>query len=115
MSFMQMVRGFENLVIGLIDVVLMAFFFVDNWLRGIMAHLGIPHGMQTAVLVIIGLIFFIGAIRLLSGVLRILLVVFIVLFLLHLLTYVPGAKHVTPNKPTAYHHAIDTAPRLLTL
>ena len=75
-------------IAALVDLVLSALGVVELWLRARMAQVGVPHGLQTIVLILVAVLFLVAALRLFGGVLRVLLIVFLLLLALHILA--PG-------------------------
>lgn len=62
--------------------VLAAIGWIDLVLRRAMAHGGIPHDVQTSILVVVTIALVVGAVRMLGGVVRIAILVLLVLLLI---------------------------------
>jgi hypothetical protein len=67
-------------VLGLLLGVFGAF---EGWMRELMERAGLPHELQTILLIVLGVAFVVAALRLFGGVLRLLIIVLLILLLLH--------------------------------
>lgn len=74
-----------NLILTIINFVFALFGALELWLRHLMAQLGIHGQVATAILIVVAVAFFVGAIRLLGGALQLLIVIFLILFALQVL------------------------------
>jgi len=57
---------------------------IEVALHDFMTRLGVPSNIQSVILLVIGVLFIIAVLRLFGGVLRLLIVVLLILFLLHI-------------------------------
>ncbi len=73
-----------GVLVALLGLLLGLFGALDEALRHAMSGAGLPREAQTAVIVIAGVVFAIIALRLLGGVFRVLILIFVVLLLLHM-------------------------------
>jgi hypothetical protein len=69
----------------IIHLVFSLFGAIEHWLRHALAQAGIGGQVATAIMVLVAIAFFIGAIRLFGGALQILIVIFLILFALQVL------------------------------
>ena len=74
-----------HLILMIINFVFAVFATIELWLRHLMAQLGIHGQVATAILIVVAVAFFVGAIRLLGGALQVLIVIFLILFALQVL------------------------------
>jgi len=72
-----------SIIFTLIDFVLGAIGIADAFLAGLMTSAGLPASLQTAVLIVVALLLFIFAVRVLGRVFGILLLVLLVMLILH--------------------------------
>ena len=86
---MDQVNGALSFLIGVLawifDLLMAVFAVVDAWLRALMDGIGVPAGVQTLVIVVVGVLFLIAVLRYLGGVFRVLLALILILLLVHLL------------------------------
>ena len=59
--------------------------YVEAWLRGFLQQMGLPPGVQTVLLILAALALFVIAFKALGGILRLLVIVFLVLLVVQLL------------------------------
>ncbi len=74
-------RALFGLFLGLFGV-------IDVFLRHALSRAGVPGSAQAVVILLVAVLFIVGVLRVFGGALRILLVVFLILLVLHVL--VPG-------------------------
>lgn len=86
-----------TVLLALLGLLAGLFGTLENALRGAMQGAGLAHDVQTAVLVIAGVLFVVAALRLLGGVFRLLIIAFLILLLLHVA--MPGMMPA-PSIPT---------------
>ncbi len=85
MNFNHAATMVLHLILTIINLVFAAFGTIELWLRHLLAQLGIGGQVATAILILVAIVFFVGAIRLLGGVLQALVIVFLILFALQVL------------------------------
>jgi hypothetical protein len=75
----------------LIGVMLGIFGVIEGFIRSILVQAGIPEGLQQIIMLVVAVLLIIGIVRLFGGVLRFLLVLFLILLALHILvpTFAP--------------------------
>lgn len=83
-----MLNTFLNLLVGLLDLVFRWLGQLEAWLRVQLHDLGVAPPLQTIVLIVVAVLFLIAALRALGGVIRLLVLIFLVLMLVHILA--PG-------------------------
>ena len=92
-------NGLLSLIVELGTFILGLFEALDHGLRRLLTQSGVPGDVQTAVLVVVAILFFVAALRLFGGVFRVLIVLLLLLFLVQLV--LPGlhvpAPHTTPT------------------
>jgi hypothetical protein len=71
-------RAFLGVLIGL-------FAIIENFLHNIMSQIGIPANFQSLLILVVAVLFIVGVLRAFGGVIRLLLVVFLILLVLHIL------------------------------
>jgi len=81
----RLIDGFLTLLSGLLGLVLDVLAAFEGWLRGRLEAMHLDPQTQTVVLVLAAILFLILAVRLLSGLIRVLLVLGLLLLLLQLL------------------------------
>ena len=74
-----------NLILTIVKLVFTAFAAIEVWLRHLLAQLGIGGEVATVFLVLVAIVFFVGALRLFGGALQLLVAIFLVLFALQVL------------------------------
>ena len=74
-----------HLIMTIINLVFAVFAAVEIWLRRFLADLGLHGQAATLILVLVAVVFFIGALRLFGGALQLLIAVFLILFALQVL------------------------------
>ena len=72
-------------LLQILNVILAAIASVDVWMRGVMTEFGIPQGIQSIIVILAALLLFVLAFKLLSGFLRLLLIVFLILLVVQAL------------------------------
>lgn len=81
-----------NLFLRGLDLLLGVFAAIEATLRGAMAGAGVPPGAQTIILVLAALALFVLGFKVLSGFLRILLILFLALLVVQFLGPLGGGK-----------------------
>jgi len=81
----QAITKLLALIKSLVDLVLGALAAVEVWLRGQLAGLGVAPPIQTVILIAVAVVLIALALRLFGGVLRGVVVIFLVLLALHAL------------------------------
>ena len=84
MTLSNAVNGFIHAILVLINLILAVFGLLEHWLRTQMYHAGIGPEGQSVVLILVAVLFFVSAFRFLGGAIRILIVIFLILFVAHL-------------------------------
>jgi hypothetical protein len=56
---------------------------IEQWLRGQLAAIGAPPGIQTAIMLVVALLLVLAALRVFGGLIRVLVVAFLILLALH--------------------------------
>ena len=87
----RLIDDLLGLLAMIVAAILAAIGWVDLSLRRAMTHGGIPHDVQTVILVLVTIALVIGAVRMLGGVVRIAI---LVLLLLLLIQYFAPLAHV---------------------
>ncbi len=75
----------KSLLLDLLALILAAFVFIEGWARGALAQAGVPRDLANVVLIALAIALFIMVARIFGGLIRVLLVVFLALLLIHLL------------------------------
>jgi hypothetical protein len=57
---------------------------LELWLRGELQQLGVPHTVQTLILLVVAALLFLGALRLFGGLIRVAVVLIVVLIAIHI-------------------------------
>lgn len=78
------------LVLRLATLVMQAIGIIDAFLRGVMSRAGIGSQAQDIVLVAVAVVCIVAALRVFGGLLRFLIIVFLILLLMHVL--LPGMR-----------------------
>ncbi len=75
----------------LIGVLLGLFGVIEGFIRSILLQAGIPENLQRIIMLVVAVLLIIGIVRVFGGVLRFLLVLFLILLALHILvpTFAP--------------------------
>jgi len=81
----QAITKLLALIKSLVDLVLGALAAVEVWLRGQLAGLGVAPPIQTVILIAVAVVLIALALRLFGGVLRGVVVIFLILLALHAL------------------------------
>lgn len=84
----QIVNGFLNLLVGLLDLILNGLAALEGWLRVQLTSLGVSPDVQPIILIVVAVLFLLLALRVMGGVIRLIVLVFLVLLILHIL--MPG-------------------------
>jgi hypothetical protein len=71
--------------VAIIDILLLGLNAIERVVRTQLAHLGLAPPVQSFVLITLAVLFIVAALRLFGGILRALLIIFLLLVLLHLL------------------------------
>ncbi len=58
---------------------------LEFWLRGVLQQFGVPHPLQTVILVAVAAILVLGALRLFGGLIRIAVVLILLLIAIHII------------------------------
>jgi hypothetical protein len=74
-----------HLILTIFNLIFAAFGAVELWLRHLLAQAGIGGQMATAILILVAIIFFVGALRLFGGALQVLIALFLILFAVQVL------------------------------
>lgn len=80
----QALSTVEAAFFGIIDFVFGVLAGIELWLRGLLTSAGIGPEAQTVVLVVVAVLLLLAALNLLGGVLRVLIVLFLVLLGIHI-------------------------------
>ena len=75
----------KSLLLDLFALILGVFVFIEGWARGVLAQAGVPRDLANVVLIALAIALFILVARIFGGLIRVLLVVFLALLLIHLL------------------------------
>ncbi len=78
-------RLVKSLLLDLFALILGVFVFIEGWARGVLAQAGVPRDLANVVLIALAIALFILVARIFGGLIRVLLVVFLALLLIHLL------------------------------
>jgi hypothetical protein len=84
-SLHQAINGFLELLVGGVNFVLALLGDLEGWLRVELSHAGVDPQVQSVILVVVAILFLLTAVRIAGGILRILIVVFLALLILHIL------------------------------
>jgi hypothetical protein len=85
MNLNQAATGVLHVISWIIHLVFAGFAVIEVWLRHELTQLGVGREAETAVLITVAIIFFLGAIRLLGGAVQALVLLFLVLFTLQVM------------------------------
>ena len=80
----QMLRSLFALLAGLVDLIVAGLVAIEVWLRGPLQALGLPPKIQVILLIFVAIALGIAALKVFGGVLRLMLVVFLILVIIHL-------------------------------
>jgi hypothetical protein len=81
----QAITELLALIRSLVDLILGGLAAIETWLRGQLAGLGVAGPIQTIILLAVALLLIVAALRLFGGVLRAIVVIFLILLALHAL------------------------------
>jgi hypothetical protein len=84
-SVHQIVNAFLNLVVGLLDLILTGLGALETWLRIQLTALGVSGEIQPIILIVVAVLFLVIALRVMGGIIRLVVLVFLVLLILHIL------------------------------
>jgi Flp pilus assembly protein TadB len=76
-SLLQFLRQFSVMIANLLTE-------FEFWLRDQLRGLGVPHTLQTVILLGVAVLLVVGALRLLGGLIRVVVVLLLVLLVIHL-------------------------------
>lgn len=79
----QAITKLLALIKGLVDLLLSGLAAIEVWLRGQLHGLGVAPPIQTVILIAVAVVLIVVALRLFGGVLRAVVVIFLVLLALH--------------------------------
>ncbi len=85
MNFNHAAEMVLHLIMTIIHLIFAAFAAVEIWLRHFLATLGLHGQAATLILILVAVVFFVGALRLFGGVLQFLIAIFLILFALQVL------------------------------
>jgi hypothetical protein len=74
-----------HLIMTIVGLVFALFAAIEVWFRHSLAELGLRGPAASALLILVAILFFVGAVRLLGGALQMLIVIFLILFALQVL------------------------------
>ena len=86
-----------SLILRLVSVVMAAIGLIDAFLRSLMSRAGVGAQVQAVVLVAVAVLFIIASLRVFGGILRVLIIIFLILLLIQVLMpgfHVPAGVHV---------------------
>lgn len=69
----------------LIGLLLGVFVVIEGFFRSLLVHAGVPENLQQILLLVVAVLLIIGILRIFGGLLRFLLIVFLILLALHIL------------------------------
>ena len=78
----QVMLGWFQAILG---AFLIVFGAIEGFLRDLLVQLGVPGRLQSAIILVVAVLFIIAVVRLFGGFLRVLLLLFLILLVLHLL------------------------------
>ena len=78
----------------LIGLLLGVFGVIEGFIRSILVQAGVPPNLQQIILIVVAVLLIIAILRVFGGVIRFLLVLFLILLVLHVL--IPTLGHPTP-------------------
>jgi hypothetical protein len=81
----QAITELLALIRSLVDLILSGLAAIEAWLRGQLTGLGVSGPIQTIILLAVALLLIVLALRLFGGVLRAIVVIFLILLALHAL------------------------------
>lgn len=85
MEWHRLVGSFLGFIAALAALLLAAMATADDWVRRMLSAFGIGDPIQTIILILVAFVVLLAALRLMGGIVRVLIVVLIVLFAIHLL------------------------------
>jgi Flp pilus assembly protein TadB len=74
-----------NIIMGLLAIVVSAFTSIEHLARDALTQAGVSGQVQTILLLVLGVVLILAAVRLLGGVFGILIAIFLILFLFHII------------------------------
>jgi hypothetical protein len=83
-SFSRVINGLLQILIDLGGLIVAAIVTIELWLRGQLAHLGLPQNAQTVILIAATAILIIAALRLFGGLIRVAVVLVLVIIAIHI-------------------------------
>ena len=57
----------------------------EIWLRGQLQHMGVPHTLQTVVLIVVAVVLVLGSLRLFGGLIRVVVVLILLAMAIHVM------------------------------
>ncbi|MDR3538457.1 MAG: hypothetical protein P4L71_18320 [Acetobacteraceae bacterium] len=84
-AFTRAIESLLHLIVMLGDLVVAGILAVELWVRGQLQALGVPHTMQTVVLVVIAVLLIVAALRLFGGLVRVAVILVLLLIAIHTL------------------------------
>lgn len=79
------IRLVKSLLLDLLALIIGVFVTIESWARGTLAQAGVPRAQTNLVLIALAIALFILVARIFGGLIRVLLVLFLALLLVHLL------------------------------
>lgn len=76
-TLLQVFRQLGDAVVGLLTA-------LELWLRGQLQELGVPHAIQTLILLAVAVVLVLGTLRLFGGLIRIVVVLILLLIAIHI-------------------------------
>jgi hypothetical protein len=83
-SFTHVIKSLLQLLIQLGNLIVAGIVIIEVWLRGQLTQFGLPHNIQTVILLVLAAVLIIGALRLFGGLIRLAVVLVLILIAVHI-------------------------------
>jgi hypothetical protein len=77
-TLLQVFRQLGDAIVGLLTA-------LELWLRGQLQQLGVPHTIQTVILLAVAVVLVLGTLRLFGGLIRVVVVLILLLIAIHII------------------------------
>ncbi len=81
----QIVNAFLTLLVNLFDLVMHGLALLEGWLAAQLTAAGVSGQLQPIIMIVVAVLFLLAALRLMGGVVRLLIVLFLALLIVHIL------------------------------
>ena len=98
----QLGRGLLAVIVAFFAFILGALDALEGAVAGGMLRMGIPHGVQTVIFVVVAVLFLVAVFRVFGGLIRAALILLLVILLVHVIVHDPSLN--------AVHHGSENNP-----